>query len=671
MTEQPTGPIAQPSIRPTRPTQDPIQKPIQNPTPKPVGNQPMQPLRKPVIAPEAPQTPQMPEQPAKTPGMLELLERIETLQQRLQQGDMQAYGQECSALATLRQSIEKNKFTVAVVGEFSRGKSTFVNALIRQELLPMDVLPETALLQVVEYAPETSVELVYKDGRREPIAADRESLERFSIDGAEAQREDIACLHIGCPSYLLKKNITLIDTPGVMDMEDQRADITYGVLPQADMVLFLLDATSPLKKTEYEFIEKQILPQGITSFVFLANKADNIDEEEDEDFPEALQKRLEKAFLLKEPKESQAGKPGLPEIKLFPLSAKWALDGYAKQDSKKIEASGIRKLEEYLHDALQSEKRDETLLRRFRWKYGQTVKRLTHAIALERNLKLASAEELEAARQQVETLLQGHAGHRQQIGQYVQEQLAVIDRMIEKSLHFSHDRLLEDVEAAVMDYRGTDFQHFVESNLSHKVQREIDAWLSINTQRIAILLRKVEDELAKGLVRKFNDALHVGSAYTDATTPAEAQQKYIIELTADDISDTDVVSGAIAAVGGIGLGLLVSSIFLPFLSIAAWPIIRSSMLQHRLAKAQQEVMPEIEKSLAACYTQIQNDMKQSLAKQGAKMAERFDEIYQLKLKALKQQIEAEQREKAERREADLTAAKQCADQLAFLEKLSY
>ena len=95
------------------------------------------------------------------------------------------------------------------------------------------------------------------------------------------------------------------------------------------------------------------------------------------------------------------------------------------------------------------------------------------------------------------------------------------------------------------------------------------------------------------------------------------------------------------------------------------------MLQSRLAKAQQEVMPEIEKSLAACYTQIQNDMKQNLAEQGARIAEQFDKIYQRKLENLKQQIEAEQHEKAERRQADLTAAKQCADQLAFIEKLSY
>lgn len=603
--------------------------------------------------------------------MLELLARIEKLQQRLQQGDMQPYGRARGALAKLQQSIEENTFTVAVVGEFSRGKSTFVNALIRQALLPMDVLPETAVLQVVEYAPETTVELVYKDGRREPIAAEEASLERFSVDGSEAQREDIACLHIGTPSYLLKRNITLIDTPGVMDMEDQRADITYGVLPQADMVLFLLDATSPLKKTEYEFLTKRILPQGLTDIVFLANKADNIDEEEDEDFPANLQKRLEKAFLSKKAQEAQGRATGLSEIRLFPISAKWALEGYAQQDSGKIDASGIRDLEKYLYDALQSEKRDAALLRHFQWQYGQIVKKLTNAITIERNLKLASAEELEAARRQVEALLQSHADHSQQIRRYVEEQLVVIDRMVDKSLHFSHARLSEDVEAAVMDYCGTDFQNFVENNLSRKVQREIDAWLSINTQRIAILLRKVEDELAKGLVRKFNDALHVRSAYTDAVAPGEAQQKYIIELSADDISDTDVVSGAIAAIGGIGLGLLVSSIFLPFLSLAAWPIIRSSMLEHRLAKAQQEVLPEIEKSLTACYTQIQNDMQQSLAKQGAKIAERFDEIYQLKLESLGQQIKAELHEKVERREADLTAAKQCADQLAFLEKLSY
>lgn len=109
-------------------------------------------------------------------------ERLGKLAESLKAADLEA------ALAENRKQLAEDSFKIVVAGEFSRGKSTFVNALIRQALLPMDVLPETALLQVVEYAPETSVELVYKDGRCEPIAADRESLERFSIDGAEAHR---------------------------------------------------------------------------------------------------------------------------------------------------------------------------------------------------------------------------------------------------------------------------------------------------------------------------------------------------------------------------------------------------------------------------------------------------------------------------------------------------
>lgn len=603
------------------------------------------------------------EEPSEREMPKKMLDMKRRICQLLEWNEMQKYERARDELMKLRESIEKDSFTVAVVGEFSRGKSTFVNALIRQDILPMDVLPETAVLQVVEYAPEMTIELVRKDGRREPVA--KANLERFSVDGSEARREDIACLQIGCPSYLLKNRIVLIDTPGVMDMEDQRADITYGVLPQVDMVLFLLDATSPLKKTEYEFITKQILPQGITSIVFLANKVDNVDEEEDEDFLERLQKRLEEAFLAKE------GKPGLPEIRLFPLSAKNALNAFKAQDNEMLEASGILALERYLFAALQSEQRDETLFCRFRWKYEQICKRLSGEIAMERNLKMSSAEELEAALQQIEQLMQDHDDHARQICNYVEEQLAVINRMVEKSLIFSHKRLSEEVETAVMDYRGTDFQYFVETQLAHRIQREIDAWLHINAQRIDILLHTVEDELAKGLARNFNDTLHMQHVYPAFCSAENSEKQYIIELAANDISDTDVVAGALTAVGGIGIGLLVSNIFLPFLSLAALPIIRRSLLAHRLAQAQQEALPIIEESLVACYTQIWEDLQKNIAKQGAKIAERFDKIYQDKLEEIKRQVEEERDEKENQYEATISEVKRCDERRAFIRGLAY
>lgn len=589
--------------------------------------------------------------------MLDMKERINQLLEKI---DIQQYERARTELLKLRKSIEEDAFTVAVVGEFSRGKSTFVNALIRKNILPMDVLPETAVLQVVEYAPEIKVTLVRKDGTKETVPADKESLERFSVNGSESLRKEIAYLHIGCPACLLKNHIVLIDTPGVMDMEEQRADITYGILPQADMVIFLLDATSPLKKTEYEFITKQILPQGITSIVFVANKADNVDEEEEDSFAQ-IQKRLENAFLNRE------GKTGLSEIKLFPLSAKMALRGAEQQSNDLLESSGVITLERYLFQALQSTQRDETLFRRYCWKYEHIRKHLSNEIVLERNLKLASVEELEAKRSQLEKLVQEHESNAQQIDKYVQEQIKIIYRMVDKSLQFNCRRLSEEVKAAVMDYHGTEFQYFVEKQLARRIQQEIDAGLNKNARRIGILLKKIQDQLARGMMRQFNKALQTGYVYTSM----ENEKHYFIELEAEDISNTDVFAGAIAAVGGIGLGLIASSMLMPFVSFAALPFIRRSLISYRLAQAQQEVLPLLEESLADCYAQIQKDLHESIAQQGRKIADNFDRIYQMKLEEIKRQVEEERQEKADQCEDDLHEAEKCAGLLEFIGKLSY
>lgn len=231
-------------------------------------------------------------------------------------------------LHRLKQAIQQDVFSIVVLGEFSRGKSTFVNALMGEPLLPMDVLPETAVIQVLHYAEKPGVEIVYRNGMVKQGEADRDFLKRFSVRAQQDAADDVEYLRIGYPSSFLQHQVVVVDTPGVSDMDEQRAEVTYGFLPQADMVLFLLDASSPLKKTEKEFLEKRVLPQGIRKIVFLANKFDHLDEEEvdEEEYLDKLWMRLKKAF------GGDEGQPGLRDIELFPLSAWQALKGGAAEN---------------------------------------------------------------------------------------------------------------------------------------------------------------------------------------------------------------------------------------------------------------------------------------------------------------------------------------------------
>ena len=70
-------------------------------------------------------------------------------------------------LNDLARDVENDFFTVVVLGEFKRGKSTFVNSLLGADLLPTDVLPETAVISAIAYNDTPGVEAVYQDGTTE------------------------------------------------------------------------------------------------------------------------------------------------------------------------------------------------------------------------------------------------------------------------------------------------------------------------------------------------------------------------------------------------------------------------------------------------------------------------------------------------------------------------
>ena len=71
-----------------------------------------------------------------------------------------------SALKELQEDMDNDFFTVVVLGEFKRGKSTFINAVLQTELLPVDVLPETATINALMYSEKPTVQVVMNDAFR-------------------------------------------------------------------------------------------------------------------------------------------------------------------------------------------------------------------------------------------------------------------------------------------------------------------------------------------------------------------------------------------------------------------------------------------------------------------------------------------------------------------------
>lgn len=224
-----------------------------------------------------------------------------------------------SAAADIRSSrarkLEQDEVSLVVLGEFNHGKSTFINALLEAPVLPVGVIPTTATLIELRHGEQPSAEAVRADGRREALAADQLRAvltigDARPVSAQPAAAPPVDRVELRQPASVLRDGLVIIDTPGVNDMSEQRADITFGVIPHADAVVFLLDATQVLTASERRFLEERVLRTARDRIVFVVAKADLLEAGELDEALAFARRHLE---------------PIVPAPPLFAVSAKrWA-----------------------------------------------------------------------------------------------------------------------------------------------------------------------------------------------------------------------------------------------------------------------------------------------------------------------------------------------------------
>lgn len=223
--------------------------------------------------------------------------------------------------------LESERFHLVVLGEFNHGKSTFVNALLGSDILPTGITPTTASINHVVHAAAPSARVVLTSGESQPLEPGQIK-EWVTVAGNRAS--EVSFVEVGYPSPLLMNNVVLVDTPGVNDLNEQRAEVTYGYVPRADAVVFLLDAGQALKDSEREFLRSRVLEGARDRLVFVLGKMDMLSPDERVAVVDYVKKNL--AAMM-------------PAPVLFPLSAKdWA--------RSKDPASGMPELLAYLEKFL-------------------------------------------------------------------------------------------------------------------------------------------------------------------------------------------------------------------------------------------------------------------------------------------------------------------------------
>jgi small GTP-binding protein len=173
--------------------------------------------------------------------------------------------------------LEAERFHLVILGEFNHGKSTFVNALLGQDVLPTGITPTTASINHVVHASNPTARVVLATGESRYLEP-TQLKEWVTVAGGHAS--EVAFVELGYPSDLLRNNVVVVDTPGVNDLNEQRAEVTYGYVPRADAVVFLLDAGQALKDSEREFLRSRVLEAARDRLVFVLGKIDLLSTDE-------------------------------------------------------------------------------------------------------------------------------------------------------------------------------------------------------------------------------------------------------------------------------------------------------------------------------------------------------------------------------------------------------
>ncbi|WP_010473688.1 dynamin family protein [Acaryochloris sp. CCMEE 5410] len=277
-------------------------------------------------------------------GELSLVTQVETLR---------------SVAGNLKQGI----FRLVVLGDLKRGKSTLLNSLLGERLLPSDVNPCTAVLTVLKYGPQKQVTIHHLDETPPEKIALEDFKQIYTIDPEEAKAlaskdqaafPNVSHAEIEYPIPLLQQGLELIDTPGLNDTE-ARNQLVFNFLQDCHAVLFVMDATQPCTLDERRYLQNTLKDRGIPIF-FLINAWDkvqsNLINPDDREALTAAEVRLREVFRT----HLTDYCPDQYEHRVFEVSGLKALRSQLQNDPEALAHSGVPVFLDSLFDFLANDR---------------------------------------------------------------------------------------------------------------------------------------------------------------------------------------------------------------------------------------------------------------------------------------------------------------------------
>ena len=262
-----------------------------------------------------------------------------------------------------RARMKEKVFSVGIMGEFKRGKSTVINALLGQEIVPADILPTSATLNYIRWDAKPSVTVHFRDGMEKEISIDElpDFVTKLTPEAEQmAATVDDAVVYYPC--RFCQNGVQIVDTPGLND-DERMNEISERVIPTLDAIIMVVTPDSPFSASEANFVRSKIMTSDLGRIIFVVNKIDNIRKKDRVRILQDIRGRIQVSILEKtasvygiDSEEYAETERKLGGIRVFGISALDALEGRLEGDEELVQQSGFLEFENALSKLLTEER---------------------------------------------------------------------------------------------------------------------------------------------------------------------------------------------------------------------------------------------------------------------------------------------------------------------------
>ena len=260
----------------------------------------------------------------------EVTASVRAVKQLFQAHGVREATERCQALLV---QLAEDRFNLAVVGQFKRGKSTLMNAILGRDLLPTGLLPLTSAITTLCYGSTERVVLRRKEWTVEQEVPLAQLATYITEHGNPGNEKGLVEARIELPLPFLRRGLHFIDTPGIGSARHENTATTYAFLPQMAAVIFVTSVEAPLSEAEESFLLD--IRGQIRQLFVVVNKLDMLGDTDRKDVFDYI--RTHVGRLL-----------GTGDVHLYPLSARNGLTAKLNHDDAAIQRSGLALFEQEL-----------------------------------------------------------------------------------------------------------------------------------------------------------------------------------------------------------------------------------------------------------------------------------------------------------------------------------